>query len=221
MKQALAQQKPAAQSPAEAEAALQRAELPLALAQPNSKRSLVDAGQLHSRAAAKLLVEENDRRERSVAAGQRTRQMEEKEAPLALAAPSHRALVDAGQLNMPAAAAALRKLRLARLKMQAEQHSQGALIGRAAAAQLASPDSTPPLLRAAEQDRRRALANAQIVVPAARLRAGEQWADSSLFKPSDASAYMRRTGLRHRLADVQRNQDNGGFFESPASVVEE
>ena len=139
----------------------------------------------------------------------------------ALAAASAAAWATSEAAAALAAAAALRKLRLARLKMQAEQHNQGALIGRAAAAQLASPDSTPPLLRAAEQDRRRALANAQIVVPAARLRAGEQWADSSLFKPSDASAYMRRTGLRHRLADVQRNQDNGGFFESPASVVEE
>ena len=32
---------------------------------------------------------------------------------------------------------------------------------------------------------------------------------------------LQALGLRHRLADVQRNQDNGGFFESPASVVEE
>ena len=148
-------------------------------------------------------------------ARQRQRE-EEEEAPLALAAPSRHALAEAGQLHMPAAATALRNLRRARLQMQQRRQRQQPLVGHVAAAELAVPDSTPPLLRAAEQEGRRALANAQAVVPASR-----QWADAGMFKQSGAAAYMRKTGLRHRLAEVQRNKDNSGFFESPASVVVE
>ena len=81
--------------------------------------------------------------------------------------------------------------------------------------------SVPPLLHAAEHERSRALSNAQFVLPATLFRGNQQLAGTDMFKPSDSSADMHRTGLQHRFADVQRNQDNSGFFESPASVIEE
>jgi hypothetical protein len=141
----------------------------------------------------------------ALARSQRVR--EQDEAPLALAAPSPNALAEAGQLGVPAVAAALRKLRLARQRLQTQQKSRQPLV-----ASTAPHPYVPQLLRAEEQQRSRALINADVVMPSTLLRGTGR---------SDASAYMRRTGLRHRLADVQRNQDNGGFFESPASVVEE
>jgi hypothetical protein len=109
----------------------------------------------------------------------------------------------------------------ARLRLQSEEQNQQPLVAAAAVVQPSSRRSVPPLLHAAEHERSRALSNAQIVLPATLLRGNQQLAGTDMFKPSDSSADMRRTGLQHRLADVQRNQDNSGFFESPASVIEE
>jgi hypothetical protein len=216
MRQALAQQKLRSKYPADAASALQRAALPLALADPSSKRALADAGQLHSRSAvaASRVASDDDHRLRSTEAGRRVREQEE--APLALAAPSPGALAEAGQLGMPAAQAALRKLRLARHQLQAEQRKRQSLAGSAA-----NRFDVPPLLHEEQQERSRALDNARIVLPATLLRGHGRWDGAGSIKGSDASGYMRRTGLQHRLADVQRNKDNSGFFESPASVVEE
>ena len=146
---------------------------------------------------------------------------EQEEAPLALASPSPGALAEAGQLGMPAAQAALRKLRLARHQLQAEQRKRQSLAGSAASPKSEPRFDVPPLLHAEQQERSRALGNARIVLPATLLRGHGRWDGAGSIKGSDASAYMRRTGLRHRLADVQRDKDNSGFFESPASVVEE
>jgi hypothetical protein len=145
----------------------------------------------------------------------------QEEAPLALAAPSPKALADAGQLGVPAATAALRRLRLARERLQMQQRKPQPLVATSAAALPASLPFVPPLLHAELQERRRALSNADIVMPSTVLRGKSELAHASLIERSDSSGYMRRTGLRHRLAEVQRNHDNGGFFESPASVVDE
>ena len=64
-----------------------------------------------------------------------------------------------------------------------------------------------------KQERSRALSNAQIVMPSSVLRGKVQQAN-----PMSSDTFE---GIHRRLADVQRNQDNSGFFESPASVVEE
>jgi hypothetical protein len=221
MRHALVQQKLISKSPAGAESALQRAELPLALADPSSKRALADAGQLRSKfaVAASRVVSEDNRRLNSVEAGPRSIQQEE--APLALAASSPGALAEAGQLGMPAAESTLRRLSLARHKLQAEQQQHQSLLGASAAPQRAFRQYVPPLLNVEQQERNRALSNARIVLPATLLRGQGRLDDASLNSRSSSAEYMRPTGLRQRLADVQRNQDNSGFFESPASVVVE
>ena len=146
------------------------------------------------------------------ALAQQKQAQEQKEAPLVLSAPSLKSRAGAGQPGISSAAAALRKLRLARLRLQSEQRNQQPLVGSLSAALLTSP-SVPPLLHADEQERSRALSNAQIVMPSSVLRGKVQQANPMSYEPSE--------GIRRRLADVQSNQDNGGFFESPASVVEE
>jgi hypothetical protein len=144
------------------------------------------------------------------ALAQQKHAQEQKEAPLVLSAPSFKSHTD--QPGISSAAAALRKLRLARLRLQSGQRNQQPLVGSTSAALLTSP-SVPPLLHADEQERSRALSNAQIVMPSSLLRGKGQQANTV---PSDTFE-----GMHRRLADVQRNQDNSGFFESPASVVEE
>ena len=122
---------------------------------------------------------------------------------------------------MPAAAAALRMLRNVRQKLQGEQEKQEKqppLVSTESASQLATSKPLPRLLRASELERSRALSNAQTVMPSSLLHNQEQTTDSSLFSSSRASDYMRRTGLRDRLAAAERSQDNSGFFESPASL---
>ena len=146
------------------------------------------------------------------ALAQQKHAQEQKEAPLVLSAPSLKSRAGAGQPGISSAAAALRKLRVARLRLQSEQRNQQPLVGSTSAALLTSP-SVPPLLHADEQERSRALSNAQIVMPSSLLRGKGQQANTV---PSDTFE-----GMHRRLADVQRNQDNSGYFESPASVVEE